>query len=516
MYNSRTLFKDAAQFGSPVPDSDKLWKAFGEYVDETLRMGKGLKVPKFGFFTSIRSSHRDALQGIKGRVFAPAQSFCRSHGVTARKVGKFLFSPCLEFNMSKLASKAKMEKDVAKVTLELLLRTLGQAVAMGQNCRIVIDKVGTLIIQKRELSFRFQGYPEFMPIPEPPKWGVRSTGDLVGELDLPSSTGRSPRQAVSLNKKLSPSELDMHGGLQPEYGENSVSTSTLSLEGGSGDALDTMAQGLRMQEQLEQQQQHPHHAAPLSRHQSPAAHESARTGSGRSMGEGSSFVTGRPLTMGGFMERSHRRPAADTISVFPNLQSTQVTRPRKGAQARSINLTLAYERLEHQLLKEKLLEEKREAEIQQRLDLSTKVLAERKQRQKSKQDELNQFLRTQAEQHRQIRARQRLADKAQPPSPEKAYPVEKRLDVEEERQVKQSLRDFLDQQVRLKQEQEAQQKAKEKERDQFLLQCMEQEASLDASFRRRKVQEDQKALVSEWTKQQALCKQGQSLYAKLV
>uniref|UniRef100_A0A7S2WUV3 CCDC81 HU domain-containing protein n=1 Tax=Rhizochromulina marina TaxID=1034831 RepID=A0A7S2WUV3_9STRA len=519
MYNARALFKDASQFGSPVAESERLWKAFGSYVDETLRMGKGLKIPKLGFFTSIRSSHRDAAPGIKGRVFSPARSFCRSYGVTARKTGKFLFSPCLEFNMSKLATKAKMDKDMARITLEVLIRTLGQAVAMGQNCRVLIDTVGTLIIQQREMSFRFQGYPEFMPIPAPPKWGVRSTAELLESVGLQSgdADGRTsspfPEEARA-GALIKEAEVHTAGTLmQSSRGRgHAASVSTLSLDSGPVDALDTMTQRLQGPNQVEDMEQ---------RHPSSSQPRSGRA-SDQSLGQTaatlatSSRTRARPLTMGGFMERSRREPSSDTIPIFPKLLSTQGPNTRPGAGANSVTINLAYERLENQLQREKELEKKQQAEIQQRLDRSSKIQAERRQRERSRQDELNQFLRTQAEQHRVLREQQRQAERFQAPEPEKAYPVEKGLNMAEERQLKQSLRDFLDQQVRAKKELEAISKAREMERDRFLLQCLEDEASSEATEKIKQRQVEQKALAAEWAKQTALSKKGQSLFSKLV
>ena len=172
MYNARMLFTDAARFGATKSESEKVWKAFGEYVDECLRMGKGLKVPKFGLFTSLKNSTRDPTPGIKRRIFHVASPFARAYGIPQKKVGHALVAPSLEFNFSKLAYKCGLDKDTAQVTLNLLLRTLGQAIASGQPCRILLDPVGTLLVQRREITFKFTGYPDNMPFPEPPLWGV--------------------------------------------------------------------------------------------------------------------------------------------------------------------------------------------------------------------------------------------------------------------------------------------------------------------------------------------------------
>ena len=54
---------------SPHSPPNSHFKAFGDYIDEVLRMGKGLKVPKFGNFTCVKNSTRDTVPGIKGFTF---------------------------------------------------------------------------------------------------------------------------------------------------------------------------------------------------------------------------------------------------------------------------------------------------------------------------------------------------------------------------------------------------------------------------------------------------------------
>ena len=53
----------------PPHSSPSYSQAFGDYIDEVLRMGKGLKVPKFGNFTCVKNSTRDTVPGIKGFTF---------------------------------------------------------------------------------------------------------------------------------------------------------------------------------------------------------------------------------------------------------------------------------------------------------------------------------------------------------------------------------------------------------------------------------------------------------------
>ena len=105
MYNARMLFTDAARFGATKSESEKVWKAFGEYVDECLRMGKGLKVPKFGLFTSLKNSTRDPTPGIKRRIFHVASPFARAYGIPQKKMGHALVTPSLEFNSPRAAER---------------------------------------------------------------------------------------------------------------------------------------------------------------------------------------------------------------------------------------------------------------------------------------------------------------------------------------------------------------------------------------------------------------------------
>ena len=112
-YNSRSLFTDATRAGCAKEDPEKVgayvcipgsknkvphaphyfcykvWNALGLYVDECLRMGKGLKVPKLGSFTTVKNSVRDPAPGIKRRIFCVAPTFARSYGVPVVRYNSF-------------------------------------------------------------------------------------------------------------------------------------------------------------------------------------------------------------------------------------------------------------------------------------------------------------------------------------------------------------------------------------------------------------------------------------------
>jgi len=122
MYNARMMFADAARAGAPKDEPEKVWAALGGYVDECLRMGKGLKVPKLGSFSAVKTNPRtdpgNALRTQPRRVFHVANHFSRAYGVVPRKHGYELTAPCLEFNASKLAYKVKARGQLSARRIE--------------------------------------------------------------------------------------------------------------------------------------------------------------------------------------------------------------------------------------------------------------------------------------------------------------------------------------------------------------------------------------------------------------
>jgi len=503
MYNVRMLINDAAKFGAPKADSERIWKAFGEYVDEVLRMGKGLKVPKFGSFTSVKNSVRDAVPGIKGRVFFLTTSFCRSYGVQSTKVGKALLSPCLEFNMSKLAYKSGLEKDAAQITIQLLFRTLGQAIASGQNCRILIEKVGILTVQKREVNFRFQGYPDLMPVPEPPKWGVRPSNtnmhplvaDLLGESSqtLPKSLSRDPLlEAANSGRTVEEPQFDPvlsnptpHEIPALEPADRPVASSTVNLD------LPVSAPGSR-----------------TSTQRSDHSRKLTKANSSASIRNGATARRQRTIDRG-----------SDMISSFPRFSST--TSPTSSTLRNNTvvesNLRQAFTRLETQLAHEEDKLKKQDEDIEARQALTQQLFVERRRREKAKQDELNSYLRQQAEANRAARAKlkQDILFSVHP-DPGRAFPMEKQLDVELEKQMKASLKKALDEQVTTKSQQTKMRQQQEQERERFLIKCMEKEAKDELHARMQKRNEDRMALSSDWEKQRVLSKQSIKLCEKII
>jgi hypothetical protein len=152
MYNARMLFADAEKAGVEKDLPEKVWNAIGVYADECLRMGKGVKIPNLGSFSI---SNQTTSSTGKRRVFVVSGKFARSYGVPLKKVGYDMLAPCLEFNASRVAYKCNSEKDSVLHALHSIVRVLGAAVASGQACRIMFNPLGSILSQRRDVTFKF-------------------------------------------------------------------------------------------------------------------------------------------------------------------------------------------------------------------------------------------------------------------------------------------------------------------------------------------------------------------------
>lgn len=477
-FNLRSLISAAIEVGAPRDESEKTWKAFTDYVDETLKQGKGLKIPKFATFCCLKNSTRDAGPGIKGYVFTPVSSFCRSYGVPVRKVGLALLAPSLEFNWAKLAYKACLDKDTAQITLNVLLRTLGHAIATGQHVRIQFGNVGVLNVQSREMTFRFLSM------------------DRTLDLARLSQSASAPI--------LSTLELD--DTLQPDPSLNMLQTMNSGASAGMPMPMPTEAP-----EVPEEKVEAPEPTRQLATTVVAPTLETADKSKAPIAGA-------RPKLRPGHKKQ---QPAKDTgISIFPKFTPHEVElagKSRLNKHAIDKNLTNAFARLEDKLQREHALVAKHEADIQARQQLTTQLALERREKEKQQQDELNLFLKKQASEQGALRKKQREIELYSiDPQPERAYPMEQRLDLVLERKLKSQLKDALDEQVQQRQAQDNADMQEEKGRDRFLLECLQKEIMDERMAKLKGKHNLQESLKQDWLKQSQLSVSANTLGGKTI
>lgn len=184
------------------------------------------------------------------------------------------------------------------------------------------------------------------------------------------------------------------------------------------------------------------------------------------------------------------------------------------------NLGNAFRRLEDQISGEQAWAKKKEEEIAARQRLTQELFQQRRAKERQRQDEFNGFLKKQAEATRLARQQERDQEiygtmNLMKQQGRKAYPMEAPIDLDGERMLRESLKMSLDEQLRLKQEQERARKSQDVEREKFLMTCIQQEADSAQAARLRKRLEDRQALARDWEKQKVLSKQSTKLCSKI-
>jgi len=136
---------------------------------------------------------------------------------------------------------------------------------------------------------------------------------------------------------------------------------------------------------------------------------------------------------------------------------------------------------------------------------------ERKVREQAKQDELNKSLKKQVDEKRATLKQQRHDDLfSVNPSPERAYPMEQRLNLALEEKLKRTLKSALDEQVTAKETEVAAARESERTREQFLLDCLQKEVNEERTAKLKQKDVIRQALSSDWEKQKALNEQSKA------
>jgi hypothetical protein len=167
-------FNEKANTNS-VDNVAKIWTAFGKYVAKTLKMGKGVGIPKFGNFTftpmkvdlagSTNPDKRD-LQ-IREPIFQVAKDFVLGMPVKAGFVhdngvlrpyeikGTSGIVPKVKINYTEIGYFAGVSKEDAKHGCDIVIRDLSDKVKSGQYTQLLIPNVGTFLCKGKVAGVKF-------------------------------------------------------------------------------------------------------------------------------------------------------------------------------------------------------------------------------------------------------------------------------------------------------------------------------------------------------------------------
>ena len=74
---------------------------------------------------------------------------CKRYGLSFRKPGAALLSPCIEANTSKMCVLTKLDKDSVVGAMKAIISKLGEFMGSGDHVCIPFGTMGRLICEKR-------------------------------------------------------------------------------------------------------------------------------------------------------------------------------------------------------------------------------------------------------------------------------------------------------------------------------------------------------------------------------
>eukprot|EP00617_Octactis_speculum_P027201 CAMPEP_0185754774 /NCGR_PEP_ID=MMETSP1174-20130828/13375_1 /TAXON_ID=35687 /ORGANISM="Dictyocha speculum, Strain CCMP1381" /LENGTH=500 /DNA_ID=CAMNT_0028433123 /DNA_START=88 /DNA_END=1590 /DNA_ORIENTATION=+ len=493
------LISETARQGFDKEVIQRIWKVLCGYINDTLLMSKGLKIPHFGNFTLIKSSGMSSSSNRdKSRVFYLASSFARLYGVPPVKVQREILAPCLELNWTKLAVKGNVDKDTAQNILQGMIRSLGEAIASGQAVRIQFESIGAFTVQKREPTFRFTGYSSDTLDRAVITRGVQALTSRLDQNTGPESKAQSPPPTASSLK------------------------SSLSADPMSGAMLQgrpcTAAQ--QRPPEMKKASSPPLGGTTSSRNKKASLHASSSSPTRNTFSRGTDGYVGDQRPQRAYQMMIPQGPKlldpAGDCAVFPKLvplvEQLAIGRSRVNYPLLKSNISTAYSRLKEKLDGEKDEMQRLDNDIQSRQELTTKILRDRAYRKQMEHRDLQDFLVRQSQEAEERREQQRRDDLwTVNPAPERAHPMNQRLDPELEKGLQRTLKDALDEQVNLRGMMDQTIAHHEKQREARIMENLKQEVYQDRVAALHKKLSDQRVLAEEWARQKELRAAAQSL-----
>mmetsp|Transcript_19778 Transcript_19778/g.36811 ORF Transcript_19778/g.36811 Transcript_19778/m.36811 type:complete len:511 (-) Transcript_19778:33-1565(-) len=464
-YNLRSLLSECSKStGNNYPEP--VWAALMKCMEDTLKTGKGVSVRNLMSITSIRTGVRDPTPGLKNHVFFLSPAICKRYGLSFRKPGAALLSPCIEANTSKMCVLTKLDKDSVVGAMKAIISKLGEFMGSGDHVCIPFGTMGRLICEKRIATFKFGDIRAPGMIKSILSDADRRGGN-ISEMDswVDTFMKRKTEEVALNNTAIAVAELeDKMRQEQAEREERMVEPETKTSRGntpsyGGGDGGESSVPPLPLESTRDNQM------------------DSARSARSQKLKEFMEKKTRSNLF------QSHRESYSAKKDKLEDSMANHVwpkflipEKPRKFETTNGYvirNMEIAYDRLENTLEKEKLFKEKQMEDAKQLQDKAFDDYIGRKDRERRLRKEVIESLDSQSKFDRERRKRMQEEDKLEGiqsiTSESKAYPMAKILDLKQEYETKKGLRESLQLQVSMKQRAENLKKTADITREQKIL-----------------------------------------------
>ncbi len=532
VYTLKSLLNEAGKSTGTPKAVGAVWKALMVCMSDTLKTGKGVRVKGLCSMTSVRTSKRDPKPGLKVRtgskgrgmelfiarppllccitdpnllytpfpllflpslqnhVFFLSPQLSRSYGLTSRRPGPSLLSPCIESNTSKMVVLTGLDKDTVVGSMKALVTKLGEFMGSGDAVKIPFGELGVLYSEGRKVSFKFN--TDGIGAPNMVKSILTQSMAEGGE----TSEINSWVDHFMTKKRKEEEEAAAAVRAMEEEADQTVLIEDLALTSNQVDSA-------RVEEL-------PLMPKPTSRPMTSAALPSSRpiiqppktakgsTRAGRTWKD--SLASGRES----YSTKKEKLEEMMSTHPFPKfLIPTQKNLFKGDTPAVTRNMEIAYERLEKSLEGKKAAKTKQLEEIKALQDLAFKDYMGRKEKEKRLRAEITASLDAQSAFDRARKAETKEREKREMvvKSDCRAYPMAKPLDLQMEYLHKKNLRESLELQVHTRSEAERLKRIADNDRERARLASLHDDLRREREDKLRGTLGGHVEMARQWEKQ---------------
>jgi len=487
-FGLRSLLMEVGKSHNSVEITTKVWNAIVSQLTHVLTTtNKGFTIKNFLSITAVRSSVRDPQRGNLFRVFFLNGGFCRSYGLSYRKPGNCLLSPCLDLNTSKICVQTGLTKDVVVATVKAIIAKVGEQMGGGNHVRIPIGAIGTLLSERRNVSFkmaenRSKNGPEKGPPGEVESW-VDTFMKRKGE-----------EEDDAVQKKSEEAEFFLQQYQQQQQQTN----------------------------QIQERQEPPRSLTPAtlaptklrSATPKPATEENDDDYSDENFNRLYQRTKGKFSDTDYSVEKDKLEHAM-VNSVFPKFltpdQNKYVHKVNNNVKK---NMEKSYQRLHDEIAQAQLKNNTLNLSITKVNDDAFQDYLEKKRLEAARKEDLTSYLKIQREfdQKRRKDALTEMKSEKIQLQGFKAYPMAAALDIKKEQQIKQNLRESLELQVKTKTSGEGSNKKKEIDRETKILKELRRQLKKERLEKLQATSNNHASLSNHWDRQIAIRKKMQDIF----
>ena len=431
---------------------------------------------------------------------------CKSYGLSFRKPGSALLSPCIEVNTSKICVLTKLDKDSVVGALKSIVSKLGEFMGSGDHVQVPFGDLGTLISQKRVVSFKFNTGGISAPGNSEKRSGQQTT-----EMDqwLEQFMTRKASEVSAANAAIAAAEEQQR---QASEMDSSAQHNQAPESAASSQAI---ARSTSRSRRSSKALSKPGTAQPAV---SPSASHRDGDSGRRQLGNIPSEILGQQerestpsWIKDSYSVKKNRLEQIMANHVFPKFLIPE--KPRSFATTNPAvirNMEIAYDRLERTIGDLSAAKQKQQVELNLAQEKAYEDYMSRRRKERDLRIEIKESLDRQSTDDRHRKREEAEKDKEECQQVvkvgHKAYPMAKFTDLQQEYDMKKNLRDSLLAQVTTKTESENLKRKADIAREQKILSTLTRDLRRERKENWEGKMGGNRSMMNQWEKQIAVTK----------